>query len=140
MVEFVVGSMALLLLIFGTVEFGRALSIYHTVSNAARIGSRWAIVRGSASCTPGLIDHCNAQSTDVATYVQSQAPIAVDSGSMTVTASWPGGNAGCSSTTDFHAKGCVVIVTAQYNFKSVLPFISTVTVPMVSSSQMYIAQ
>lgn len=38
----------LLLLIAGILEFGRALYTYHTVSNAARLGSRWAMLRGSA--------------------------------------------------------------------------------------------
>ncbi len=137
MPEFAIVSLAFFLLLFGILEFGRALYMYHTISNAARIGSRWAIVRGSASCS-GPIDHCSAASADVQTYVQSQVPI-VDSGSLAVTANWPGGNSTCTSTTDFKAKGCVVIVTVTYAFQG-LPFITSGQINLSSTSQMPISQ
>lgn len=140
MIEFTVAAMTLLLLIFGIIEFGRALYMYHTVSNAARIGARWAIVRGSKSCSGAIvIDHCNAASSDVQTYVQSVVPL-VDNGSLAITASWPGGNTGCSSSSDFHAQGCVVAVQVTYLFKSAIPLISNTTFNLSSTSQMVISR
>jgi Flp pilus assembly protein TadG len=122
MVEFVIAATAFLMIIFGIFEFGRVLYIYHTVSNAARIGSRWAMVRGSSGCS--VLDHCNASSSDIQTYVQSIVPI-VDSNSLIVSASWSSSTApdaacgaGGSNTT-----GHVVCVTVAYPFNFAVPII-----------------
>ena len=53
LVEFAIASTVALTLIFGIVDFGRGLYTYHLVSNAARAGSRYAIVRGSACTVAG---------------------------------------------------------------------------------------
>ena len=52
MVEFVIAAMLLMLFVFGIIDFGRALYTYHAVSDAARLGSRFAIVRGSKCIAP----------------------------------------------------------------------------------------
>jgi hypothetical protein len=142
MVEFAIAASLLLLVLFGVLEFGRALYVYHTVDNAARIGARWAMVRGSASCTaPYPVDHCNAASKDVQTYVQSVVPV-LDSGDLTVNASWPGTNPGCNAgpAKDDKASGCVVIVTASHAFNFAIPFVSGATLNIASTSQMTISQ
>jgi Flp pilus assembly protein TadG len=138
MVEFAFAAMALLLVFFGIIEYGRALYAYHTVANAARIGARWAMVRGSASCA-GTIDHCNASSLDVQAYIQSQVPI-LDGNPLEVQADWPGSNAGCTSSTDFHSAGCPVVVTVKHTFDFAIPLISQIALPMTSSSEMRISQ
>src|SRR6202011_4519957 len=50
LVEFAIASTVALTMIFGIIDFGRGLYTYHLVANAARAGSRWAMVRGN-TCT-----------------------------------------------------------------------------------------
>jgi len=120
----------LLMLLFGIVDFGRALYTYTFVDHLARQGVRWAIVRGSL-CS-GL-DHCPAQSgsTDVQPYVQSLSEGATDASQITANLNFP---SSCNST------GCVARVTVTYPFKFLLPFVAGPQITMTSSSQMVISQ
>lgn len=141
MVEFAVASTALLLLVFGLIEFARGMYTYHAVANAARIGSRWAMVRGTQSCsgaTGRQLATCPATSDEVQTYVRSVVPMS-DSNDLNVSATWPGGNQGCKSA-DHHTAGCVVVVTASNNFDFAIPFVSTTELQISSTSQMIISQ
>lgn len=135
MVEFCIISALLLLLIFGIFEFGRALYTYHTVSNAARLGSRWAIVRGSQCTSP--LDHCNAASTDVQDYVRSQIVALMDTSQVTVTATWPGNGGSCAAGSN--APGCPVVVNVSYPFQYVSSFFGP-NLTISSTSQMTISQ
>lgn len=140
MVEFAVASTALFLILFGVIEFGRAMYMYHAVANAARIGSRWAMVRGSQSCsypTGKALATCPATSAEIASYVQSVVPLD-DSSALTVTASWPGGGQNCAAGVP--TPGCTVAVTAQNQFNFALPFVSPVNWTISSTSQMTISQ
>lgn len=147
MVEFVIASSAFLLVLFGIVEFARVLYTYHTVSNAARLGSRWAIVRGS-SCA--VLDHCNATSDDVQTFVRSVVPM-VDAGGTTISgcdvaglcvlAAWsastnPGTDCTAGGT---NTPGHVVCVTVKYPFSFAIPFVSSVPLVLQSTSKMVVA-
>lgn len=135
MVEFSIISALLLLLIFGIFEFGRALYTYHTVSNAARLGTRWAIVRGSACTSP--LDHCNAASSDVQTFVRSQIVALMDTTQLTVTTTWPGNGGSCAAGSN--APGCPVVVSVSYPFNFVTSFIGP-QLSISSTSQMTISQ
>lgn len=135
MVEFCLICVMLLLLIAGILEFGRALYTYHTVSNAARLGSRWAMLRGSACTAP--LDHCNASSSDARTYVRSQVVALIDTSQLSVDATWPGNGAGCSSGSN--APGCPVHVVVQYPFTFAIPMAGT-GLNIASSSEMVISQ
>jgi Flp pilus assembly protein TadG len=141
-VEFAIAASALLFVIFGVVEFGRALYLYHTVSNAARLGSRWAEVRGADCSAP--LDHCNASGSDIQTYIQSVVPAAVDSNTFQVTAAWSTStdpNVDCSTSTPLgnNAPGHLVCVTVAYPFSFALPFISNTRLNLTSTSKMVIA-
>lgn len=141
MVEFAIVSVALMLMLLGIVEFGRAMYTYHAVANAARIGSRWAMVRGSLSCsgaTGRALATCPADQAEIQSYVISAVPT-VDASSLSVTPSWPGGNPGCP-TAQFKSPGCVVQVTVTDRFNFALPFISTATWNISSTSEMIISQ
>ena len=133
MLEFSIAVLALLLFVFGIFEFGRALFAYHTVSNAARLGTRWAMVRG-ASCSAPL-DHCNAAQADVLAYVQSQVVSVMDPSQITVDVSWPGTGA-CANS---NARGCPVSVTVHYPFSFALPFVSSQALTLSSTSQMTVS-
>jgi Flp pilus assembly protein TadG len=46
MVEFVLVALELFVVVFACLEFGRAILVYTSVANAARVGLRYAIVHG----------------------------------------------------------------------------------------------
>jgi Flp pilus assembly protein TadG len=127
----------LLALLFGIIEFGRAMYTYAFVAQLAREGARWAIVRGN-QCT--LLDHCNASSTDVQTYVRSLSEGATNPNNIQATATWP--VSGCPPGLTANSPGCLVSVNVQYNFtflstKSVL---NGASINMSSTSEMIISQ
>lgn len=132
MVEFALAATALIFFVFGILEFGRALFTYHTVSNAARQGARWAMVRG-ANCS--VLPDCDA-STNIQTFVQSQIVAVMNASSVTASVSWPG-NSTCPAGSN--ARGCPVSVTVTYPFSFSLPFISSQVLNISSTSQMTIA-
>jgi len=115
--ETVIVMSVLLALMFGIIDFGRAMYTYSFVAQLARQGARWAVVRGS-NCT--LLDHCQAAQSDVQNYVQSLNEGATVSSSISVVTNWPGPAATCITT---HAPGCVVSVTVSYPFKFFLPWV-----------------
>jgi len=131
MVEFAVVATVFLLLLFGIVDFGRAVFTYHAVANAAREGSRYAMVRGSSCAVSG----CPATSASIQTYVRGRNSTLMVPSSITVTASWPG-ITGC--TAGGNTAGCEVAVTVTYPFHfAALPFAD---IPMSSTSTMIISQ
>jgi Flp pilus assembly protein TadG len=130
---------ACLAMLFGIIDFGRALYTYSFVGQVARQGARWAIVRGS-QCT--VLDHCNATKDDIQTYVRSLSEGATLPSNIQVTnATWnqcPAGSGG-------NAPGCTLTVTVKYPFNFMLPFLPTtggtlMTMQMVSSAQMVVSQ
>ena len=150
LVEMAIGISLFLMLLIGIIEMSLALYTYNYVSDAAREGSRWAIVRG-AECstnTPGL-DHCNASLSDVRTYVQSLAYPGINSSNLTVTATWlqpsspPGATwSSCISTASVpcNQQGYEVQVTVSYPFPLNIPFWQNTTLTVGSTSSMVIAQ
>jgi Flp pilus assembly protein TadG len=136
--ETVIVMSVLLALMFGIIDFGRALYTYGFVTTIAREGARWASVRGS-SCA--LLDHCPANSgtTDIETYVQGLSEGATTASSLTATLSFPSCPAGVSSTPT-NKPGCNAMVTVSYPFTFIAPFVSNAKITMTSTSQMVISQ
>ena len=134
MVETALVLSVFMLMLFGIIEFGRAVYTFHLVDNAARIGSRFAIVHGSTCVHTGSVDTwpCNADQPEIQNYVRSQS-VDLDGGAVTITTTWP--SAGNCNTT-----GCLVNVKAVYPFQFWIPFVSTQTLNMSSTSQMVISQ
>jgi hypothetical protein len=124
-----------LALMFGIVDFGRALYTYSFVAQLAREGARWAIVRGS-KCT--ALDHCPAQSGtgDVQPYVQGLSEGATDPSKLVAALSFPSCPAGAAAG---NARGCVAEVTVTYPFRFVAPFMPA-AINMSSTSEMVISQ
>jgi len=120
LLEYTVVLTVMLAMLFGVIDFGRALYAYHFVSDAAREGTRYAMVRGS-TCNQGCIQ----------TYLEN-VPAGIDATQLSVTPSWP--NGGCNTA------GCPVRVQVSYNFNFLLPFLPKSTLVMQSSSQMVISQ
>jgi Flp pilus assembly protein TadG len=137
LVEYGIVLVVMLTMIFGLIDFGRALYAYHFVSEAAREGTRYAIVRGSACTTPG----CPASQSSIQSYL-SNVPAGIDPTKLSVTATWnPNDSQVCQNAGgNGNAPGCVVEVQVTYNFNFMLPFMPKNTLVMQSSSQMVISQ
>jgi Flp pilus assembly protein TadG len=132
MVEFALVASVLFMLIFGIMDAGRALFAYDAVAQAARLGSRFAMVRGN-SCS-GLSGGCPASSNDIQTYLRSVEP-GLNSSSLTATAVCSGGGtlvAPCDV-------GVNVTVRVAYSFSFVTPF-TPLSWTMHSSSQVVVVQ
>ena len=133
-VEFAIASTVALTIIFGIIDFGRALYSHHLVSNAARLGSRYAMVRGSAC---GIPAQCPATVSSVQTFVRAQAP-GIDPNALTVNTTWATAP-GCISAAN-HDPSCLVTVQVSYPFHFMVPLMPNFTVPMTSTSAMVISQ
>lgn len=134
-------------LLFGAIQIGYALYAYNYVSDAAREATRYAIVRGSTSCTdtPSL-SNCNATAGQIQTYVRNLGYPGFSSGNVTVTTTWcsasstpPATWSTCSSTTG-NAPGNAVNVVVTYALPFSIPYWRSTTLNVSSTSQMIIQQ
>jgi Flp pilus assembly protein TadG len=145
MVEFALSSIVILAVMFGIMDCSRAVYIDHYLVEAARNGSRYAMVRGgswNSSCSSYSGSGCTASSTNISDFISSTLQPGISSSNMTVKTTWPGtGAAGssCSSSTT-NSQGCVVNVQVSYAFNFVLPFLPTGGLTMSSSSAATILQ
>jgi Flp pilus assembly protein TadG len=112
---------------FGIMDFSRALYAYHFVGDAAREGTRYAMVRGS-TCT-SYPTACPASANDIQNYLQN-VPAAITATQLTATTTWTPNN----------NPGSVVQVQVQYKFKFILPLLPSAAITMTSTSQTVISQ
>jgi Flp pilus assembly protein TadG len=144
LVEFALSCSILCMMLFGIIEVSLAVYTYDFVSEAARDGARYAIVRG-IKCA-GMTD-CNATPAQIQTHVQSLNYPAINTGNLTVTTTWLSAaaappnmvwsscsGAGCNKI------GNAVNVQVQYPFQFNVPFSPVLTIHMSNTSQMVIAQ
>jgi Flp pilus assembly protein TadG len=147
-VEMALASAVVFAMLFGVIYFSMMLYTYHYISEAAREGSRYAIVRGSASCTNSSnhLPNCNATNTVIGTYVQDLGYPGIDAANkMTVNTTWYTPSASLASPTvcttgTCNAPGNIVKVQVIYAFPLSIPFYGRKTLNLTSSSQMVIAQ
>lgn len=146
MVEFSIAAVLLLTVIFGIMDFARAVYADHFVSYAAQEGTRYAIVRGhtfaGTTCSTVTTMDCAATNGNVQSYVQSIAPPGIPGANVSATTTWPGntisGSAtGCSNTNN---PGCIVRVTVTYNFSFLLPFMPSAGISFSSTSSQVIQE
>jgi Flp pilus assembly protein TadG len=138
-VEMALSVMILLTVLFGLIEICLALYTYHYVSDAAREGTRYAIVHGAACTVSGV--SCTATSNQIQTYVQDLGYPGINPSNMTVTTTWsayPAGRA-CNAA-GCNGPGDLATVMAQYNFLLSIPFIKATTLNLTSTSSMVISQ
>src|ERR1017187_6090213 len=153
LVEMAMSCLVLLAAFFGVFEFSLASYTYHYVSEAAREGARYAMVRGSTSCinTPNL-STCNATATQISNYVKDLGYPGINSTSnMTVAVSWltattvTGGSsttttwAACSTGT-CNLPGNMVKLVVTYAFPLTVPFSTRNTIDVTSTAQMVVSQ
>lgn len=113
MAEMAIVMVALLSLMFGIIDFGRALYTYTWLTDVAQKAVRWGMVRGTG-CT--LLDHCNTGTASDMTYIPnwvvSQDVGIVDPTKVTVSCDYQ--SAG--------APGSQFQCTVRYPFTFMLPF------------------
>jgi hypothetical protein len=138
--EVLVSMIVFITMLLAVIQMGLAGYSYHYISEAAREGARWAMVRGSA-CT-SFTTACPAATTDIQNYVTGLAYPGITASAMTVTASWCGPTSStppaCSTGTN--APGQIVRVAIQYKFPVGIPFVPASTITMNAMSQMVISQ
>jgi Flp pilus assembly protein TadG len=86
-VEFALTALIFLTLLVFALDGSRIFWNYLTVTEAARVGARYAIVHGALSTSPAG----PGNDTALINHVKSKAA-GLDPARMTVTPTWPGGN------------------------------------------------
>jgi len=122
MVEGALVMLAFMLILFGILDFGRMVWSYTLVSYGAREGTRYAIVRGTAS------GH-TASVADIKS-VAAKSALGLDPNSV---------NTDVTFNPDQSA-GSTVKVVVTYNFSAIAPYIPSGTLALKSTSQRVIYQ
>ena len=144
LVEFAFACSMLCLMLFGIVQVSLLVYTYDFVSEAARDGARYAIVRGT-KCI-GLTD-CNATSAQIQAHIQTLNFPAINTSNLTATAEWfqaakapPNMVWSTCTVTPCNIQGNAVKITVQYPFPFSIPFWGKTTVNLSNSSQMVMSQ
>lgn len=138
-VEMALSMFILLSVLIGVFELCLALYSYHYVSEAAREGSRYAIVHGSTCTVSGI--SCTVTAAQIQTYVQNLGYPGINPSNMVVTTTWSAYPAGGSCVAvGCNGPGDLVTVSAQYSFNLSIPFVSSSALNLTSTSSMVISQ
>jgi len=148
LVELALCSVVLFSFVFGILDMSLGIYAYHFISEAAREGTRYAIVRGSTAgggtaCATYAAGDCQATSAQVQQYVKSLSFPGISEGLMTVSPSWSAYTAGATcpnSPALCNTPGSLVTVQVQYAFPVAIPFVNHRTLTMTSTSAMVISQ
>ena len=141
-VEFALSCVILFPLMFGVLILCMALYSYLYISDAAREGSRYAMVRGSRCPTyTGFPSACPASAGDVQNYVRGLGFPGIKPSNLTVTATWSADNGATWSSTDtsHNAAGDLVRVSITYQYFLSIPYVPPKLLSMTSSAQTVIA-
>ena len=152
LVEYAFVVIVLFSMLFGISGFGHSLYVYHAINNAAKEGTRWAIVNGylCGSNTPGGDNTCDgtngmnsgpASTTDIVNHVTANLPPSLQSSNAKINAQFlhPSGSPPACTTTvgtlpaaEPNYPGCTVQVTISYAYAFYFPLVpatSTITAP-----------
>jgi Flp pilus assembly protein TadG len=148
LVETALSISVLLAVLFGVLETSMLVYTYHFISDAAREGTRYAMVRGSTfttDCTAPGLANCIAQggnnTGDIATYIKGLGFPGISNSNITVNSTWlSSAGAACGAADTCKAPGNIAKITVTYNFPFSVPFVPKETFSMSSTSQMVVAQ
>ncbi len=147
LVETAISCTVLFAMLFGICQMSLAMYVYHFTSDAARQATRYAIVRGSTSCTntPNL-SNCDATTTQITSYVQGLGYPGITSSKISVSTAWytassttPTTWSACS-TGICNTPGNLVKIAVSYPMTFQIPFSSNLALNLSSTSQMVISQ
>ncbi len=130
LIEFAVTLPVMFMLLFMFMELCLMFYTHDMISEVAREGTRYAMVRG-ASCPTTSSPTCEVTATQVNAFVNSIGWPNIGGGTMTVNTTYPDGN---------ESVGSRVQVQVTYAFKVSMPFVPNKTINMSSTSVMYIIQ
>jgi hypothetical protein len=139
MVETAMSLAVWLTLVFGLMLLGLELYSYHFISEAARLGTRFAIVRGSTCLLPSG-SSCTASVAQIQNYVTGLAYPGISSAAMTVTPTWYNSAGSTTNCPTCNVPGDYVQVKVQYQFPFSVPLAPRVALAMSSTSRMVISQ
>ena len=144
LVELALSCAILLSLMIGVMQICIALYAFHATTDLARQGSRWAMVRGSTSCTntPNLTN-CNASPGDIQSFVTGLGFLNLSTDDVTVnwltaSAAPPTTWSACAGTCN--TPGNEVQVEVTYPFPLHIPFVRSKTLNITSTSEVVISQ
>jgi Flp pilus assembly protein TadG len=138
LIEFAVTLPVLFGLIFCFIEMCMMLYTYEMISDSARQGTRYAMVRG-ASCPNATTHSCEVSATQVNTYVSGLGWPNIGGGTVNATTCYIAGANPCSSGGS-ESPGNQVQVTVTYAFKVWMPFVPKQTISLSSTAQATILQ
>ena len=147
-------------LLFGVIQFCFALYVSNVVSEAARDATRYAVVRGSNSCTiSSSFPDCNLSPSSpgnpIQDYLRRRAYPGIVASKLTATPTWwnvtttnAGGGAyststwttQCTTGTTCNLKRNAVQVVVQYPYSLNIPFWKNVNLNLTSTSRMVISE
>jgi hypothetical protein len=130
LVTFALTLPTLLGFIFGIMQVCVAYYTYQWMSESAREGTRYAMVRGSTCETSGG-SSCEVSASEVTSYVNGLGLPNIGGGIATVLTTYPDGD---------EAPGHRVQVTITYAFPYKIPFVMSKSLTMTSESVMRIIQ
>jgi Flp pilus assembly protein TadG len=139
LVEFALTATLLFMLAIGIISMSLALYSYNVLSEAAREGARYAIVRGSAC---HFASACPATAANIQSYVQSLGFLGVNPANLTAATVWsvyPAGGT-CTPSASCNNPGNQVKVTVSYSFVVAIPYVSRRTLSMSNTAAMVISQ
>ena len=145
LVEFTVSAAVLFMALFGIIQCSLGLYAYNYVSDAAREGTRYAIVRGT-KCSAPPMTNCQATQADIQTYLRGFQYPGIDVNNLTATANWysasattPTTWAACGTGNACKVPGNAVQVQVRYTFPLRIPYWKNSSVSIASISQMVIS-
>ena len=142
LIEVAISFALMISLVLAIFQVSLALYASHFVVDAAREASRYAIVRGSSSCSdsPNLTN-CNATAEAIQSWVRNLNYPGIDPQHLTVTTTWPSRGVDCyPSVSPCNNPGNFVSVVVTYGFPLNIPFWKSATMNLRSTSQMVISQ
>lgn len=130
MVELALTLPVLMMFIIGFMQFCLVFYTYNAISEMAREGTRYAMVRG-ASCVTSASASCTVTAANVNSYVQGITLLNGKSSAMTVSTTYPDGN---------ESAGSRVKVSISYVYGLTIPFTKLQPITLNTSSMTYIIQ
>ena len=151
-VEMAISASALLAMVIGCFQLGLGIYTFQLVADAAREGSRFAMVRGStcsanvtqAYCSPSAGNASGATNADVQGYINTlhypgNSNLAASTSWLTASGSTPATWSSCA-TAPCNTPGNVVKVTVTYAYPLNIPFVPNRTINFSSTSAEVISQ
>lgn len=143
LIEVAISFALMIALVVAIFQISLALYASHFVADAAREATRYAIVRGSSSCSDSLnLTNCNATGDEIQNWVvRNLSYPGIDPQHLTIATSWPSSGADCyPSASPCNNPGNLVNVAVTYEFPLNIPFWKSANLNLRSSSQMVISQ